>query len=549
MTNTSLEKSLDESMNTEPIEETRIKPSPKKSLDLIKAYRETIIQRYTEKMLQEDPKQVIKLSDEKPLHHASPMPTCISEQNNVYKKKLHVPEPEVDISSERKRQSPMNRSPVDRKRPKSCRKIDRDQFLDKDHSTVKKLNHNHKASLDTSIIVGLAVNKNRPRSSTKLKAPIRRHVENVTSSLKIGDFVKLYKTRRPSSEDLNVARMILVLVYSNYIAQLFKINVGSAEDCARLSWKSLKSFLETNSNKIFKLLKSFPRRYFGDEKEQLLNTLEILNNLKQQYKTRPDDILRKYVDTLNKLYLNHIKKQARTYEGIKKVTPFDAQNLFNATYQKYPEIKVNENMISEVLDRDNFNSTVPDIASVVQKIEFHPPEVQEDEIIDSSTQKDHQNTQYQTHTSNISREPTPEPREYLMEDPIFNEDPELQNYNLPLSPIEEQLARNEESKESLKENAAKAIQDLQTKAEIKVTKEDTREDNEEIEDARPNPPAQQPKPVLEELPSKAKPRKTSVNKTRHKRYDTAVLSRQIREFKPLSSRENSMHKSIDRSKR
>jgi CRISPR/Cas system CMR-associated protein Cmr5 small subunit len=71
MTNTSAEKSLNHSMATDSLNETRIKENIKKPMDLIAEYRSTIMQRYTEKVLQGSIISKIQHSDEKPMEKTS----------------------------------------------------------------------------------------------------------------------------------------------------------------------------------------------------------------------------------------------------------------------------------------------------------------------------------------------------------------------------------------------------------------------------------------------------------------------------------------------
>jgi len=145
----SAEKSL-HSIKADSLYETRIKASNEyKPLDLIAEYRNTITERYAQKVLG---KQTIDsnstLNPQQNQMDESSLPK--TRNNGIYKIKAHTHRNEPENSKE---DTPQTKKP--KKRRKSFKKLYDHSLLatTHEHTTTEKPRHCHKASLDSSIKV------------------------------------------------------------------------------------------------------------------------------------------------------------------------------------------------------------------------------------------------------------------------------------------------------------------------------------------------------------------------------------------------------------
>ena len=82
--------------------------------------------------------------------------------------------------------------------------------------------------------------------------------------------MSFYKVRRPTKEDLNMIQMLMILIFSHMRSQLFKIGVETPDDVKNLTWKTAKTFFETHVKTVVPVLKSFSKRFYGEQKEVML---------------------------------------------------------------------------------------------------------------------------------------------------------------------------------------------------------------------------------------------------------------------------------------
>lgn len=202
MTNTSAEKSINSSFKHEPVDETRIKESQKpKAMDLISEYRQTIMERYAERVL--GPSQSSQI-------HDSASKGSEIHKSAYSKKTLPATRNKNIVASALKNGNSQLKSESHRRRYKSmyslltslgCKKEKERTFIDK--SANRPLHRAKRNSLDTSIEVGLR--NHNEYGGKKTKTTLRKQVENASHGLTMGEFIKFYKTRRPNGEDLNTA--------------------------------------------------------------------------------------------------------------------------------------------------------------------------------------------------------------------------------------------------------------------------------------------------------------------------------------------------------
>lgn len=467
MTNTSAEKSLDHSMATESLNETRIKENRKKPMDLIAEYRSTIMQRYTEKVLRGTIVSKMKHSDEKPMEKTSYF------EASEEKKQLQSAKSQKVLTREQEKEKKslsFNKSSESRKRHRSWKKEKANKTLVVDKSVLHQNKHRHRGSLDAAIAIGLPNESYKPSGAAKRKIPMKRQVELASGNLTMGEFMKLYKARRHSKELLNLAHMILVIIYPNYASQLFKIGVDTLEDWTRLTWKSAKNFLETHSKNIFDLLRTFPDLYFGSQKESYLEILKFINQHKLDYKKYEDkEVFYKFITVISNLYKYSARKQLKALEGIQKIEDLNPRNLFDRGYRQPIQTIEKKNLILCNTNAISGNSYKSNKTSIQQK------DVQKQEVILKKSERvvleknisPERQIIEDTYKSDVVDEASPEPQEFPA-DKFRQEEPPLRKYKGPLTPIEEQLAKNEESKESLQdETTIKQLEEaIKSKTEV-----------------------------------------------------------------------------------
>lgn len=266
MTNASAEKqSLNSSFKTDQRSEHKIRASYSQPLDLISEYRSTILQRYAEKVLEEPTSEA---AEDTP-HQLNEVPVPSENDRRYVIEALYLQQPasienslpgsnlqsDKNIPSRKSRQQDFSR---ERKRHKSCRKTDNDNTLI-DHETIRKYkNSRQRASMDRSISLSTHNQSQFLKTLGKAKASAKRQLESAAANLTIGELKKFYTIRRPGKEDLNAAHMLMILVYSNFESQLFKIGMSAPEEFSTITWKTAKNFLESHSKFVVTTLKAFP---------------------------------------------------------------------------------------------------------------------------------------------------------------------------------------------------------------------------------------------------------------------------------------------------
>jgi hypothetical protein len=220
-----------------------------------------------------------------------------------------------------------------------------------------------------------------------------------------------------------------------------------------LTWKSAKNFLETHSRNIFDLLRTFPDRYFEGQKDYYQEILKFIHEHKLDYNEIEDkEVFYKFISVMSNLYKFNARKQLKALEGIRKIEDLNPRNLFDTSYkqpiqiiEKKDPIMYNTNAISG--NSNEFNKTSGgqkgiQKEEVIQK-EFNHIGLQKNISPERKIIED-------TYKSDVVDEASPEPQEFPA-DKFRHEEAPLKKYNGPLTPIEEQLAKNEESKESLQD--------------------------------------------------------------------------------------------------
>lgn len=361
-----------------------------------------------------------------------------------------------------------------------------------DQQIPKKQNRNkHRGSLDGTKNIGYQTQTNYGKFSGKSKISLRRQLDSVSGSLTIGELMRFYKNRRPSKEDLNLAHMILVLIYPNFSSQLFKIGMSSQDNFNRITWKVAKSFFETHSKFIVNKLKEFPSYLYNSETKQTALSLlkTVHHNLIDSNQKSSTNVTKEFITLCNKIYKSYVAKKARTSEENKtKPQEFDDKSL----NEKPQVINDYEIVQSKPDDEDEIPNqdlllTTPQEPLVRPRIyhehsarlseneqekqeeedkEFDPVQPPEDVPHERPVEERNEKDIYGSQDD----PPIPKSLEHTSEENKSNIRPGG-NIEIPMSPIEEQLARNEDSKESLPNIPVKT-----NPSEIKVSGERTIED-------------------------------------------------------------------------
>lgn len=284
--------------------ETRVKNSyPKKPLDLIEEYRTTIVERYTQRVLDGTTPD---LNYSPALYNcnnymASKRPVMY-EDNNIQTSSL----PQSIASS--KRTSPernykqIEKSPKTRKRPKSWKKIAQRKMLAQDSSMRDNSSRSRqKGKFDGSMTIN-PNNRSYSKGMTKRKVNVRKQIEHAAAWITVGELIKFYKTRRPTKEDLNIIQVCMALIHSHMRSHLFKIGIEYPDDIKKVTWKTARSFFETHVKSIVPILKGISQRFYTDEKHEVLRGLIILYHHKVTYTDNSSLVLSEFINACNSFY-------------------------------------------------------------------------------------------------------------------------------------------------------------------------------------------------------------------------------------------------------
>jgi hypothetical protein len=279
MTNTS----ADKSQVTEN-GETRIKTaSLREPIDLIREYRQTILQRYNQKMGEEEPSHASQSYITPFVSRFEPfIPTKLpeNEESKVSEAVEADTRPVNNAPEEPERKNAHSRKPQEeRKRPRSCKKSARATNLE-ENTQFTRTKSRHRGSVHITESVH---NKSMRRPSSKRKTNVKKRIEQASNCLTLGELISFFKVRRPTKEDLNMIQMLMILVFSHMRSQLFKIGVGSPEDVKNVTWKAGKTFFETHVKTIVPILKSFSKRFYGEQKQEMLRLLIVMSHQKLHY--------------------------------------------------------------------------------------------------------------------------------------------------------------------------------------------------------------------------------------------------------------------------
>ena len=204
LTNASAEEIHNSSCVIEDLSETRIKNiSSQKPLDLIEEYRSTILERYTQRVLdnvEPDPSYAPALSNYN-TYMASKHP-MVSENKRRQISSL----PQSIASSKRtsidRNYHEIEKSAPARKRPKSCKKKTQNKALAPSSLIIGQIKTRQEGNFEGSANLN-RTSRSFTKSSTKRKVNVRKQIDNAASCITIGELIKFYTTRKPTKEDLN----------------------------------------------------------------------------------------------------------------------------------------------------------------------------------------------------------------------------------------------------------------------------------------------------------------------------------------------------------
>jgi hypothetical protein len=435
LTNASAEKSHNSSCVIEDLSETRIKNTYyQKPLDLIEEYRSTIMERYTQRVLdnvEPDPSHAPALSNYN-TYMASKHP-IVSENKRRQISSL----PQSIASSKRtsidRNSHVVEKSATERKRPKSCKKRTQKKALAPSSLIIGQIKNRQEGNFEGSANLN-RTSRSFTKSSTKRKVNVRKQIDNAAACITIGELIKFYTTRKPTKEDLNIIQICMALIHSQMGSQLFKIGVESPEDIKKITWKTARSFIETHVKAIVPMLRDLPQRFYSDEKHVVLRELIILNNHKLKYENNSSIVLSGFINACSSLYKNYIKRAKKEY-GIP-----DSSSRYEYTIDMYNAPKTyetNKPPVPEVFKNEPINHPSEDSAHAqTQPVKAH----------DTHSHVIINYTKYDTpkkHNFAIAK-PSELPLNLPEKEHII-----LDGKKSPLASIEEQLAGNEYSKESL----------------------------------------------------------------------------------------------------
>jgi hypothetical protein len=182
LTNTSAEKSHNSSCVIEDLNETRIKSTYSHTpLDLIEEYRSTIIERYTQRVLDNvepdssytpafsnydnymESKQPIMNEDKHRQTSSLPQSIASSKRTSI-DRNCHV----------------IERPTTERKRPKSCKKTTQKKALAQSSSIIVQGRSRQKGNFEGSSTMN-RTNRSFTKSSTKRKVNVRKQIDNAAS--------------------------------------------------------------------------------------------------------------------------------------------------------------------------------------------------------------------------------------------------------------------------------------------------------------------------------------------------------------------------------
>ena len=277
---------------------------------------------------------------------------------------------------------------------------------------------------------------NTQRSRKKIN--VKKNLENKAEALTIGELMRLYKIRRPSTQDLNLIQMLMVLWKLHLKSQLFKIGVSSSDAVKKITWKTAKAFFETHSKAIMSALKSIPKEIYNESQEELLSHFSVIHQHKLEYPdSESSNVIISFINAWDSVYINLIKRAKKEGESEEKAKRDEYSIDMHDASRVYEQNKPKTTCNSAYSQKTSHKSGCERVSDFSASGEKSQGKI----IIENKRKK---NIGEQKNIVVISSEPLIQPQ--AKEDTQSGE-----NIWLPLGTIKEQNVRNEASNESLPE--------------------------------------------------------------------------------------------------
>lgn len=203
--------------------------------------------------------------------------------------------------------------------------------------------------------------------------------------------------------------------------------------------------------------------YYGSEKQEALDTMKLIHRHRMEYTNSEENPVKNYILACERVYKNYMNKRIQESDNVEKSlhpilmphshqidvdepvrTKQDNQSIKSQTPEKTDyHIQNNNNghlsVFQAKIYKESSTRQSENNSQASPTKEKSPKRIQEEILINDAQE-------------GIPEDDTPVP-EINTNFPNKQDEPEniKNDYDLPLSPIEEQLARNEESKESLQD--------------------------------------------------------------------------------------------------